>query len=238
MQTLCHKSRTLCIIWRDSFVSACAACGCIANKTKIAFAGVLVFINRTLVFGWRQGHAHRRFAKTWCHRFVAIQQAAFEIVIVAHAHQWKTVTRSHLVKQPAAIRKIGYVPNLTASSLASNQSRVIGAILPTIDNAIFAETVRGPADTLSHAGYQLLLGQSGYAPEQEEALVLAFLGRQVDGLVLTGGLHSKIVRNSLRQNSAPVVETWDLPAKPLDMVAGFSNFAAGRAVGAYLLETG
>ena len=137
-----------------------------------------------------------------------------------------------------AIRQVGYVPNLTASSLASNQSRVIGAIVPTIDNSIFAETVRGLSQMLAQAGYQLLLGQSGYDLLAEEALVLAFLGRRVDGLVLTGGQHSKMVRTRLRQSGAPVVETWDLPVKPIDMVAGFSNRAAGQAVGAYLLETG
>ncbi len=137
-----------------------------------------------------------------------------------------------------AIRKTGYVPNLMAGSLASNKSRIIGAIVPTLDNSIFAETVQGLSETLAQGGYQLLLGQSAYDERSEEALVLAFLGRRVDGLVLTGGVHSKMVQKILRQNGAPVVETWDLPAQPIDMVAGFSNFAAGHAVVSYLLGTG
>ncbi len=137
-----------------------------------------------------------------------------------------------------AIRKTGYVPNLMAGSLASNKSRIIGAIVPTLDNSIFAETVQGLSETLAQGGYQLLLGQSAYDERSEEALVLAFLGRRVDGLVLTGGVHSKMVQKILRQNGAPVVETWDLPVQPIDMVAGFSNFAAGHAVVSYLLGTG
>ncbi len=138
----------------------------------------------------------------------------------------------------AAIKKTGYVPNLTAGSLASNKSRIIGAIVPTIDNSIFAETVHGLSDTLATGGYQLLLGQSGYNEATEASLVEAFLGRRVDGLVLTGGVHSRATRQRVRQSGVPVVETWDLPAKPIDMVAGFSNFEAGRAVGAYLLASG
>ena len=47
----------------------------------------------------------------------------------------------------AAIRTSGYVHNLAASALASKHSRVIGAIVPTIDNSIFAETVRGLSET-------------------------------------------------------------------------------------------
>jgi LacI family transcriptional regulator, gluconate utilization system Gnt-I transcriptional repressor len=138
----------------------------------------------------------------------------------------------------AAIRKTGYVPNLTAGSLASNKSRIVGAIVPTIDNSIFAETVRGLSDTLAEGGYQLLLGQSNYSLQVEEQLVAAFLGRRVDGLVLTGGLHSPLTSKRLRQGRIPVVETWDLPVKPIDMVAGFSNFEAGRAVGNYLTGRG
>lgn len=138
----------------------------------------------------------------------------------------------------AAIRKSGYVPNLTAGSLASNKSRIIGAIVPTIDNSIFAETVRGLSETLAAGGFQLLLGQSGYDEVVEESLVQAFLGRRVDGLVLTGGTHSKTTHAHLRQSGVPVVETWDLPAKPIDLVAGFSNFEAGRTVAVYLLANG
>ena len=138
----------------------------------------------------------------------------------------------------AAIRTSGYVHNLAASALASKHSRVIGAIVPTIDNSIFAETVRGLSETLAASGYQLLLGQSSYDLQAEEALVLAFLGRRVDGLVLTGGIHTKLVRKAVLQSGAPVVETWDLPKRPLGMVAGFSNFAAGKAVGQFLTQAG
>lgn len=138
----------------------------------------------------------------------------------------------------AAIKKTGYVPNLMAGSLASNKSRIVGCIVPTIDNSIFAETVRGLTEGLALGGYQLLLGQSNYDAAAEDQLVATFLGRKVDGLVLTGGEHSAITTKRLKLAKIPVVETWDLPAKPIDMVAGFSNYAAGKAVGQYLLAQG
>lgn len=138
----------------------------------------------------------------------------------------------------AAIRKTGYMPNLTAGSLASNRSRIIAAIVPTIDNSIFAETIRGLSDTLASDGYQLLLGQTGYSPTAEDALVAAFLGRRADGLVLTGAVHSRLTIKRLKAAGIPVVETWDLPAAPLDMVAGFDNVEAGRAMAHHLLALG
>ncbi len=160
------------------------------------------------------------------------------------------MTVSRVVNQPskvaeatrdkvlAAIKKTGYVPNLMAGSLASNKSRIVGCIVPTIDNSIFSQTVRALSDALAASGYQLLLGQSNYDPLEEDKLVATFLSRKVDGMVLTGGAHSALTTRRLKLAKIPVVETWDLPAKPIDMVAGFSNYAAGRAVGEYLRSKG
>ena len=141
-------------------------------------------------------------------------------------------------KIEVAIRKTGYMPNLTAGSLASSKSRIIAAIVPTIDNSIFAETVRGLSETLAAGGYQLLLGQTGYDAAVEEALVAAFLGRRADGIVLTGAQHSRLTVRRLKAAGIPVVETWDLPVAPIDMVAGFSNIGAGRAMAQHLLSKG
>jgi LacI family gluconate utilization system Gnt-I transcriptional repressor len=138
----------------------------------------------------------------------------------------------------AAIDRLRYVPNLTAGSLASNRSRIVAAIVPTIANSIFSETVDGLAQALAPRGYQLLLGQTRYRAAEEAALVDAFLGRRVDGLVLTGVQHARGVRARLQDAGIPVVETWDLTSRPIDMLVGFSNRAAGEAAAHYLAGKG
>ncbi|WP_232468037.1 LacI family DNA-binding transcriptional regulator [Bordetella genomosp. 13] len=141
-----------------------------------------------------------------------------------------------------AIERLGYVPNLMAGSLASNRSRIVAAIVPTISNLVFSETIEALTQTLAHEGYQLLLGQSGYRPAEEAALVDTFLGRRVDGLVLTGVAQPEALRAKLRRAGVPVVQTWDLPSpqqpQPIDMLAGFSNLDAGRAAARHLLARG
>jgi LacI family gluconate utilization system Gnt-I transcriptional repressor len=42
----------------------------------------------------------------------------------------------------------------------------------------------------------------------------------------------------LRQARIPIVETWDLPAAPIDAVAGFDNYKAGVAVARHLVAQG
>ena len=167
------------------------------------------------------------------------RMARVSMITVSRAiNQPDKVTPKTRARVEAAIAKIGYVPNLTAGSLASNRSHIVAAIVPTIDNSIFAETMRGLSETLAAGGYQLLLGQTGYDEHAEEALVAAFLGRRVDGMVITGVSHSALTRQRLARAGIPVVETWDLTPDPIDMVVGFSNRNAGRAIARYLLDKG
>ena len=138
----------------------------------------------------------------------------------------------------AEIARMGYIPNLLAGGLASRRTRIVAAVVPTIGHSIFAETVRGMSEYLMAHGYQLLLGQSDYSEDIETRLVEAFIGRRVDGLVLTGVQHTAATLQRLKTAGIPVVETWDLTPEPIDMLAGFSNYDAGAAMGDYLVEQG
>lgn len=137
-----------------------------------------------------------------------------------------------------AVQRLGYVPNLTAGSLASKRSRIVGAVIPTLANAWFADALDGLAETLGTSSYQLMLGQSGYGLEDEARLIDSFIGRKVDALMLTGVVHHPAVAAKLRRLRLPTVEIWDLTDEPIDQVVGFSNEACGAAVGAYLLSRG
>lgn len=127
-----------------------------------------------------------------------------------------------------AVEATGYVPNLAAGTLKSQRSRMVAAIVPTLRNSIFADTVEGLADGLRAHGYQLLLASSGYSPPAEEAILRNLLGQQPVAVVLTGTEHTPAVRKLLRVRRIPVVETWDLTDDPIDRVVGFSNFEASR----------
>lgn len=169
---------------------------------------------------------------------------------VAKAAGVSAITVSRALRQPErvaqptraavqrAIDRLGYVPDLVAGALASRKSRVVGAIVPTIAGAMFADTVQGMSDALHGEGYELLLGAHGYDLAEEQALVQAFVGRRADGLILTGAQHAPETRRLLAAAGAPVVETWDLGRRPIDMTVGFSNFRAAKAMARHLVERG
>jgi LacI family gluconate utilization system Gnt-I transcriptional repressor len=137
-----------------------------------------------------------------------------------------------------AVKQAGYVPNLLAGGLASSRSRLVAAVVPTISGPVFLETVQSLTQALSERGYQLMLGQGGYAGTHEDALLEAIIGRRPDGIVLTGIMHSEEGRKRLLASGIPVVETWDLTPTPIDMLVGFSHVEVGRAAAAYLHSRG
>ena len=148
------------------------------------------------------------------------------------------VSAETLARVRAAVKRAGYVPNLLAGSLSSSRSRLVAAVIPTIAGPVFLETVQALTEALDEHGYQLLLGQSGYKTSREDALLDAIIGRRPVGIVLTGTMHSAEGRRRLAACGIPIVETWDLGGKPIDMAVGFSHERIGEAVGEYLHARG
>ncbi|OWW19774.1 LacI family DNA-binding transcriptional regulator [Noviherbaspirillum denitrificans] len=137
-----------------------------------------------------------------------------------------------------AVERTGYVPNMLAGGLASNKSRLVAAVVPTIAGPVFLETVQALTEALAERGYQLMLGQSGYRDSREDALLETIIGRRPDGVVLTGIMRSPEGRRRLLASGIPVVETWDLTPTPIDMLVGFSHEKIGAEVAAYLHRRG
>ncbi|CAH1694683.1 LacI family DNA-binding transcriptional regulator [Hyphomicrobiales bacterium] len=134
--------------------------------------------------------------------------------------------------------RLGYTPNLTAGSLAGNRSKIIAAVVPTITNSIFSETIDGLSTVLTENRYQLLLGQTLYDKKRLAELVETFIGRRVDGLVLTGLTRNAALRKRIKAARIPVVETWELGPRPIDMLVGFSNGDAAAAAARHLIDRG
>lgn len=145
----------------------------------------------------------------------------------------------------AAIAAIGYVPNLQAGQLASGRSKVVAALIPSINNSIFAETIQALSEGLNNTGYELLLTCTAYDMTREEAQLRALIGWAPAALVMTGRQHSQTtLRLMLAAQLAgtPVIEIWDDrhadEAEPAFARIGFSHAEVGRAMARHLLQQG
>jgi LacI family transcriptional regulator len=137
-----------------------------------------------------------------------------------------------------AIRTLGYVPNAGARSLKLQRSGTVGAVFPTIDNAIFAQAIDALQQRLADAGLQLLIATSGYDLDVEAQQAINLMTRGADALVLCGVSQKPALLQVLRQRDLPTVHAMSWPAPPGLVCVGFDNASAiGRAV-RYLLDLG
>lgn len=144
-------------------------------------------------------------------------------------------TRVHVLK---IAQDMGYIPNRLAKSLVSAQSRIIGAVVPTMANPIHSEALQGAFDQLKTAGYQILLGTSGYSADDELRLVETFIGHRVEGLLITGGDHRPQTIKAIRGSGTPTVEIFEFIPEPIDLNVGSPQWDAGHALGSYLVAKG
>jgi LacI family gluconate utilization system Gnt-I transcriptional repressor len=138
----------------------------------------------------------------------------------------------------AAVKKIGFVPNLLASGVASNRSNIIAFVVPTISLVMFNESVQIIVSELSDAGYRALLMYGRRTRAEMDKVMNDVLSLRPDGVILMGADLSESARESLTRRRLPVVEVWDMPEDPIDMVAGFSHKQVGKMIGEYLLRRG
>jgi LacI family gluconate utilization system Gnt-I transcriptional repressor len=172
------------------------------------------------------------------------------LVDVAALARMSTQTVSRVINCPAqvppatlalvraAIEKVGYVPNLLAGGLASGRSRLVAALVPAIGGPVFLQTIEALAQTLGQRGYQLMLGESGYEQPDEAEVLQNIISRRPDGIVLTRLVLSEAARSRLAASGLPVVETWDLTDRPVDMLIGFSHEGVGVAVADFFAQRG
>jgi LacI family transcriptional regulator len=115
---------------------------------------------------------------------VAKQARVSVATVSAVVNQTAYVSPQLRARVEAAIRKLGYQPNLMARSLAVRKSHMLGMIVPDIANPFWPEVVRGAEDKAHELGYTLLLSNSDDSPAKEELYLRLFLAKRVDGIIL------------------------------------------------------
>ena len=150
-------------------------------------------------------------------------------------HKVKPLTLNRVQQ---AVQTLGYVAHGAARALASRRTRTIGAVIPTIDNAIFANTVHALQKTLDEAGYMLLLASHEFDAEIEVRATRALIERGVDAMMLVGGSRSDEVYKLLRAKRIPFVATCLLKPEAPWPTVGWDNHAEAARVADYLLDIG
>ena len=97
-------------------------------------------------------------------------------------------------------------------------------LIPSLRTSIFNEYFSGLRETLEDQKYQPLVGITDYSLDKEENIINKFLGYKPEGIILVGTKHTKKTKEMLLRSNIPLIETWDINHRPLDIIVGFSNY--------------
>ncbi len=131
-------------------------------------------------------------------------------------------------------QQMGYMPDSMAQGLRNRTTRLLGLVLSSVANPIFARTVSAIEEGAHDWGYDLILAHSMNIPEREEAAIRRLLSRRVDGMFIFPVYRlspTATVYDELWQRQTPTV----ILGHRAPFCAKFYNVETDDLTGSYLL---
>lgn len=140
-------------------------------------------------------------------------------------------------KVMAAVRALEYTPNAMAKSLKMGRSDTIAIMIPSIQNLMFPDIVRGIEDTARRTGFTVVLCNTDEDVEIEKSYIAKLKTRLIDGFIVASMMPESEHILHLRNEGFPLVLTSRSYDKTIDSVVIDNVNAAFDAV-SHLIRTG
>jgi LacI family transcriptional regulator len=101
--------------------------------------------------------------------------------------------------------KLGYVPNTLARGLRTQQSFVVGMVVPDITNPLFPPMIRAAEQVLSQAGYTLVLTDTDNDAQTERHQLEQLRARGADGFLVATARWDDPLLEELADQGVPAV---------------------------------
>ncbi len=150
-------------------------------------------------------------------------------------HKVSTETLTRVEQKIAELR---FVPSAAARAINSGRSKILGALIPTLDSDIFSQTITAIERRLADYGFSLVVATTEDDRDLELRKASALLNIGVEGLFLSGVTHNDDLHALLDRTSVPAVAiSYFNPAYHIPTI-GYDNFEAARSACAHLVELG
>jgi len=137
-----------------------------------------------------------------------------------------------------AASDLGYIRDRLAGALHNQFSGTIGLVVPTIDNAIFAEMIQAFSEQLRARDRTMLIATHSYDLSLETPIIRTLLERRIDGVAMIGFDHNPVLLGMLADRGVPVISVWNYDENAKMPCIGSDNFKAGHDLAGYLLQLG
>ncbi|WP_296423078.1 LacI family DNA-binding transcriptional regulator [Yoonia sp.] len=136
------------------------------------------------------------------------------------------------------VRDMGYSPNFGARAMAARRTNTIGAIIPTMENAIFARGLQAFQEELRLHGFTMLVASTSYRPDIEAEQIRTLVARGADALLLIGHERDPEIYRFLEAQGVPWLVTWAFDLDAGCPSVGFDNRAAMYAMAQKVIALG
>jgi LacI family transcriptional regulator len=137
-----------------------------------------------------------------------------------------------------AMKRLGYVVNRQARSLAGGRSRVIGVLVPDLGTSYIGEIMRGIDDELDLAHYDMMLHTTHRREAKESGYVATLTQGMADGLLIVLPRNPATFMQTLRQHNFPYVLIDHQGTNEKDHAVGATNWQGAYNATEYLIKLG
>ncbi|WP_158231740.1 LacI family DNA-binding transcriptional regulator [Sporosarcina sp. P19] len=136
-----------------------------------------------------------------------------------------------------AAAELGYRPNVYARSLITNQSKIIGLVMKSVQNPFYAHVLKRFSSIFKQQGYSILFVSTNNDEIQGED-VETLLNYHVAGVIVTDATISEKVGDEFKKNHIPLVFFNRKPHTDVFHSVSCNNLEAGRSIAQFLVSTG
>lgn len=137
-----------------------------------------------------------------------------------------------------AIDQLSFRRSPAARAINSGRTKVIGALIPTIDNMIFARVLHGIESALTEKGFSLIVATTNEDPQIEARKARELIDIGAEGLIISGITHDPALLETLERQKMPAVSiSYFDPGYSLPTI-GYDNAYAARIAAEHLRDLG
>lgn len=143
-------------------------------------------------------------------------------------------------KVKKAMEALNYSPNMNARNLKSDETKLVGVIIPDISNPIFGEVVDAIENTADLYNYNVVLFNTAFDYNKMEKAFQILKSRRADGLIYITGEFNPKEKELLENFETPIVQLFRDPEENERNfpTVNIDNYKAASEMTKFLIDSG
>ena len=159
--------------------------------------------------------------------------------VLRNARDISAETRSRILK---ISQDMGYVPDSMAQGLRTRSTKLLGLVIPSVTNPVFARVVMAVEDRAHELGYDVILAHTANDTDRESHVIRRLISRRVEGVLISPVYRmeprSSVYEELQRQNTPTIILGQKSPFCAAFPNVESNDLAASHSVTQHLLDLG